>query len=189
MNIQSFFNGEVKTIEINTFLDKRGLFLQSFDDEIKQVIDLEVKQENVSYSNKNVFRGLHYQFDEPMGKLVQCLNGSIIDIVIDIRNNSNTSGQVEFFELKNPNKLLWVPFGFAHGFYSKEEKTIIKYMCSCKYNKKGEGSINFADKTLKILDKLDLKVDNLIISDKDREAQSYENYLINQDFNLFKGKK
>lgn len=177
MIIQTFFDKQVQLIQKDMFLDNRGWFLQSYDDDIKQIINHNFEQENLSYSKNNVFRGLHYQWDKPMGKLIQCVNGSVIDVVLDIRKESTTLGKIEFFNLDSPNKILWIPAGFAHGFYSETDHTVIKYMCSSKYNKNTEGCINLADKNLKILQSLKLNIDKLIISDKDRSAQSFEDYL------------
>lgn len=182
MKIETFFEDKVLLINKDLFTDERGWFIQSFDNEIQQVINTKLKQENVSFSKKNVVRGLHYQWSEPMGKLVQCLNGKIIDVIIDIRNNSNTFGKVQFFDLDEPNKLLWIPAGFAHGFISKTDDTIIKYMCNSYYNKDGEGAINIADQNFKIFKKLNLDIDKLIISDKDKKAQSFEEYFKHPKF-------
>lgn len=182
MIVTNYFNDKVKFIEKDLFVDNRGWFIQTYDNSLAQVINDNIVQENVSFSTKEVFRGLHYQWDKPMGKLVQCLNGSIIDIVVDIRKDSESLGLVKFFELDSPSKLLWIPGGFAHGFYSKTDNTVVKYMCSSYYNKNAEGSINFMDENLKISKTLDLNLDKLIISDKDRDAQSFQNYLKHPKF-------
>jgi len=182
MKIDLFFDNQVKLINKDLFLDNRGIFLQNYDNSIEKEIGSIIQQENISYSKKNVLRGLHYQWHKPMGKLVQCINGSIIDFVVDIRKDSTTLGEIKFFYLNKPNKLLWIPAGFAHGFYSKTNNTIVKYLCTTLYNKDGEGAINFNDDNFKIIKKLNLNIDNLIISDKDMNAQSFSDYLISPRF-------
>lgn len=176
MNIETFFDN-VKLINLNRFDDNRGWFMQSFDEKITNLLDVTFVQENVSFSRFGVARGLHYQWDKPMGKLIQCLNGKIIDIVVDIRKDSKTLGQVEFFTLDRPEQLLWVPSGYAHGFISMHNNTIVKYMCDNYYNKNNEDGINLLDNNLQIKEKLNLNVDILVISDKDKNAQSFNSYL------------
>ena len=173
---QTFFDN-VKLIELNKFDDNRGWFMQSFDEKITNLLDATFVQENVSFSRFGVARGLHYQWDKPMGKLIQCLNGKIIDIVVDIRKDSKTLGQVEFFTLDRPEQLLWVPSGYAHGFISIHNNTIVKYMCDNYYNKNNEDGINLLDNNLQIKEKLNLNVDILVISDKDKNAQNFNSYL------------
>jgi len=182
MEIKNYFNTKVKLIKKQLYLDDRGMFLQNYDNIIEEIIENKIVQENISYSKKNTIRGLHYQWNQPMGKLVQCINGSIIDIVVDIRNNSETFGKVEFFELNEPNHLLWIPSGFAHGFFAANDNTIVKYLCTSLYNKNGEGIINIGDKSLNILNTLNLSIDKLAISDKDKNAQSFKDYLNNPKF-------
>ena len=181
MKIETFFDN-VKLIEINKFDDNRGWFLQSYDENLKNTLKIDFVQENVSFSRFGVARGLHYQWDKPMGKLIQCLNGNIIDIIVDIRKDSTTLGKVEFFKLDTPNKLLWVPAGYAHGFISLHNNTIVKYMCDNYYNKECESGLNMLDDILQIKEKLKLNVDNLLFSDKDSNAKSFSSYLENPKF-------
>lgn len=176
MNIEKFFDN-VKLINLNRFDDNRGWFIQSFDEKIYNLLNVNFVQENISFSRFGVARGLHYQWDKPMGKLIQCLNGKIIDIVVDIRKDSKTLGQVEFFTLDRPEQLLWIPSGYAHGFISMHNDTIVKYMCDNYYNKNNEDGINLLDNNLQIKEKLNLNVDILVVSDKDKNAQSFNSYL------------
>lgn len=182
IEVETYFDNQVKLMYKDVFLDKRGFFIQNYDNEINKEINCNIVQENISISNKNVFRGLHYQWFNPMSKLVQCINGEIVDIVVDIRKDSKTLGEIKLFGLNKPNILLWIPAGFAHGFYSKTDNTIVKYLCNASYNKEAEGSINFNDSKFEIIKKLNLDIDNLIISDKDKQAQSFEDYLCQPKF-------
>lgn len=177
MNINTFFDNSVKLIELKTFKDDRGCFLQSFDETVKNIINENILQENISYSKHNVVRGLHYQYNKPMGKLVQCVNGKIKDIFVDIRKDSKTFGKVEIVLLDSPEKLLWIPDGFAHGFLSLEDNTIVKYMCSAYYNKDGEGSINFFDETFDLEKLLNIDKKNIIISTRDISSISFKEYI------------
>jgi len=182
MKITNYFDGKVKLIERQEYEDDRGLFIQNYDNTVQEIIQNNIVQENISFSKKNTIRGLHYQWNQPMGKLVQCINGNIIDIIVDIRKNSHTLGKVLFFELNKPNILLWIPHGFAHGFVSQTENVIVKYLCTSLYNKDGEGAINVKDKKLNIIDNLKIDIDKLIISVKDNNAQTFEDYLNNPKF-------
>jgi dTDP-4-dehydrorhamnose 3,5-epimerase len=181
MKIETFFDN-IKLIEIEKFDDSRGWFLQSYDQNIKNELKVDFVQENISFSRFGVARGLHYQWNKPMGKLIQCLNGSIIDIVLDIREGSENLGKLQFFNLDKPNQLLWVPAGYAHGFISLHNNTIVKYMCDNYYNKECENGINILDSKLQIKEKLKLDIDNLVISSKDSNAISFSSYLENPKF-------
>lgn len=176
MNVETFFDN-VKLIELNKFDDNRGWFLQSYDEKITDLLKINFVQENISFSRFGVARGLHYQWEKPMGKLIQCLNGKIIDIIVDIRKDSKTLGESKFFILDKPEKLLWVPHGYAHGFISMHNDSIVKYMCDNYYNKENESGINILDNDLQIKQKLKINIDNIILSDKDRNAQSFFSYL------------
>lgn len=182
MIIETFFQDQVKLIKLNNFVDDRGSFLQTYDEKISSFVNENIVQENVSFSKKNVARGLHYQWQQPMGKLIQCLNGKIIDLFLDIRISSPYYGQVHFVKLTEPSYLLWIPAGFAHGFISLEENTIVKYMCSSLYNKDGEGCINLKDPQLKLSEKIQIDLTQLIFSDKDFNAQNLQNYTLQPKF-------
>lgn len=181
MNIKTFFDN-VKLIELNKFDDNRGWFIQSYDEKISNLLNTDFVQENISFSHLGVVRGLHYQWNKPMGKLIQCLNGKIVDIIVDIRKDSKTLGQVEFFILDKPEQLLWVPSGYAHGFISMFDNTIVKYMCDNYYNKENESGISLLDTDLQIKEKLKINLDIFILSDKDKNAQSFSDYMKNPKF-------
>jgi len=166
---------KLKIINLNIFQDKRGWFLQSYDRKIFLECGFEIKQENISLSHNNVFRGLHYQWEEPMSKVVQVLNGEIIDYVVDIRKGSPTYGILQKFHLKQPSELLLVPAGYAHGFLSKNDNTIVKYFCSCFYNSKAESSINFSSF-------LTFNKNSVILSERDEKAPTFSEYDKNPSF-------
>ena len=138
-------------------------------------------QDNQSKSHKNVIRGLHYQWNNPMGKLVRVLHGAVKDVIVDVRKYSPTYGQFDSFLLSaENNKQLWVPPGFAHGILSLEDDTLVSYKCSSVYNANGESGINPFDKYLNI----DWGIDKseAIISEKDKIAQSFLDYDRNPKF-------
>jgi len=145
-------------------------------------------QDNMSVSHKNVFRGLHYQTGMwEQSKLVRVLKGSVVDFIVDLRQESQTYGKFEYFELNDKNKLsLFVPPYFAHGFLSLEDDTIFTYKCGNYYNKEHEGSINVLDPIVRnitnnhetIMDVISLYVPidddkDLLMSEKDRNAPKF----------------
>ena len=145
-------------------------------------------QDNLSVSKKGVFRGLHYQVGSfSQAKLVRVLKGSVVDFIVDLREQSKTYGKFEFFELDDKNKLsLFVPPYFAHGFLSLEDDTIFTYKCGNYYSKESEGSVNYSDNVIRhiqnnketIPDVIQLFLPyetemDLIISEKDRNAPKF----------------
>jgi dTDP-4-dehydrorhamnose 3,5-epimerase len=111
---------EVLIIEPKVFGDDRGFFFESFNQaQFEEAVGRRVNfvQDNHSKSVKNVLRGLHYQIQQPQGKLVRVVQGAVLDVAVDIRKSSPTFGQHVLVELSSENKRqLWVPEGFAHGF-------------------------------------------------------------------------
>ena len=110
-------------------------------------------QENHSKSKKNVLRGLHYQLNpKAQGKLVRVINGAVIDVAVDLRKGSPYYGKHISIELSTKNKnMLWIPPGFAHGFYSLEDKTELVYKTTDEYSPEDERSIIWNDKDLAIV--------------------------------------
>lgn len=157
-------------IQPQVFKDKRGYFIESFNQKaFNNATGLNIKfvQDNESQSSKGVLRGLHYQRGEyAQAKLVRVINGSVLDVVIDLRPNSKTFGEQVSIELSEDNKMqFFVPRGFAHGFVVLEDETIFSYKCDNYYNKESESGIIYNDEDLDIDWKL--PNDELIISDKD----------------------
>lgn len=161
--------------------DHRGCFFESFNGYISNSLKVDFLQENYSISAKNVLRGLHYQWEKPNGKLIRCTNGSLIDFVVDIRKDSPTFGKYDFFHLESTEpKFIWIPPHFAHGFLTLEDNTHLTYKCTSTYNKQGESSINPFDSDINL--KFDLKPSEIIISDRDKFAQSLSDYLKDPKF-------
>ena len=129
---------------------------------------------------KNVLRGLHFQ-NPPyeQGKLVRVIKGSVLDVAVDIRKDSDTYGSYYSIELNDENKIIfWIPPGFAHGFLTLKDNTIFSYKCTSFYNKDSEGSILYNDKDLNI----NWGVKNPIVSNKDASASSFKSLI--SSFNI-----
>lgn len=144
---------DVKLLEPQVFGDERGFFMETFRDEWfrQNVADRTFVQENHSKSVKGVLRGLHYQTENTQGKLVRVTKGEVFDVAVDIRKNSSTFGQWVGEILSEANKRqLWVPEGFAHGFYVVSDEAEFVYKCTDYYNPKAEHSLIWNDETVGI---------------------------------------
>lgn len=172
-----------KVISPLIFDDERGFFYESWNFKIfKDKINSKVNfvQENTSFSKKGVLRGLHYQLPPfSQGKLVKVSTGSIFDVIVDLRRNSKTFTHWAFIELNDMNKKqLWVPSGFAHGFLSLTDKTIVDYKVTNFWSKDHERSILWSDKSLNIAWPKEL---NFIISNKDSMASTLKELSFNEE--------
>ena len=144
---------DVKLLEPQVFGDERGFFMETFRDEwFKQnVADRTFVQENHSKSVKGVLRGLHYQTENTQGKLVRVVSGAVFDVAVDMREFSPTFGQWVGEILSAENKRqLWVPEGFAHGFYVLTDEAEFTYKCTDYYNPTAEHSLIWNDVTVGI---------------------------------------
>ena len=163
-------------IKPKVFNDDRGYFYESWNKEAfeKIGVNADFVQDNQSLSKKGVLRGMHFQ-NPPFaqGKLVRVIQGSVLDVAIDIRKNSPTYGKHFAVELSEENRLMfWIPAGFAHGFLTLIDDTIFAYKCTGVYNKGSEGSLHWDDKDLNI----DWGINQSIMSDKDQVASNFNNF-------------
>ena len=176
MEVITFKIEGLKLFKPRVFKDDRGYFFESYNQPFfkSEIADVEFKQDNQSSSLKNVLRGLHFQkppFDQ--GKLVRVIQGSVLDVAVDIRKNSPTYGQHEIVELNGTeNSVFWVPSGFAHGFVALEDDTIFSYKCTNVYNYDSEDALLWNDSVLNI----DWGVEAPLVSDKDKIAQAFKNF-------------
>lgn len=164
----------------NLFKDERGYFFESFNqkkfDQLTQskIIFL---QDNQSKSFKNVLRGLHYQL-EPygQGKLVRAIKGEIYDVIVDLRENSNTFGQWAGIEINDKKQnQFWIPVGFAHGFITISEIAIIQYKTTKYWSSTHERSLLWSDKKVNIeWDFLKFGLSEPILSHKDSQAETLD---------------
>ena len=154
------------------YKDERGYFMESYNQKkVEKLIKDTFVQDNESLSDKNVLRGLHLQLPpHAQAKLIRVIKGSILDVAVDLRKNSDTYGQHFKHILSGENKKqLYIPKGFAHGFLSLENDTILNYKCSDYYHAESEQSIAWNDPDLAI----DWGIPNPILAEKDRQAENF----------------
>ena len=165
--IKTRINGLV-IIEPSVYPDERGFFMESYSKKVfvENGIDVEFVQDNHSRSTKDVLRGLHFQKPPfAQDKLIRCTQGEVLDIAVDIRDNSPTFGQYESVLLSEENKkMFFIPKGFAHGFLVLSNTADFQYKCSNFYNKESEGGLLYNDPEVKI----NWPQTNLILSEKDK---------------------
>jgi len=166
-------------IEPKVFGDHRGYFFESFNkNQFAKMtgVDVDFVQDNQSYSNRGVLRGLHFQKGEfAQAKLVRVIKGKVLDVVVDLRSDSETYGEHISMELSDQNHVqLFVPKGFAHGFSVLEDQTIFSYKCDNYYNKESEGGIMYNDPSLNI--DWQLEESEIQLSAKDAELKSFHEY-------------
>ncbi|MFN0117587.1 MAG: dTDP-4-dehydrorhamnose 3,5-epimerase [Elusimicrobiota bacterium] len=150
--IPSKLNGVI-VIEPRVFKDDRGFFFESYQQTKYQELGVEAPfvQDNHSRSSKGVLRGLHLQLNHTQGKLIRVLQGEIYDVVVDLRPGSPTFLQWDWYELSAENfRQVYVPLGFAHGFYSMSDVVEIEYKCTDYYDPKSEVSLLWNDPKLAI---------------------------------------
>jgi len=146
---------DVKIIEPDVFGDDRGFFMETWNQkEFEEKVTgkpTSFVQDNHSKSKQGILRGLHYQTKNTQGKLVRVISGEVYDVAVDVRKNSATLGQWVGVYLSEENKRqLWVPEGFAHGFYVTSESAEFVYKCTDYYNSDAEISIKWDDFKLAI---------------------------------------
>lgn len=144
---------DVKIIEPQVFGDERGFFMETFRTSLfnENCGERNFVQENHSKSTQGILRGLHFQTENTQGKLVRVTKGEVFDVAVDLRESSATFGQWVGVVLSEENKRqLWVPEGFAHGFYVTSEEAEFVYKCTDIYNPNAEVSIRWDDPTLNI---------------------------------------
>ena len=150
--------------------DERGYFLKSYESNIfrEHNIDFKTVECYESMSAIGVIRGLHFQKEHWQTKLVRCLKGRLFDVAVDIRRDSPTFGRWEGFYLSPQNRsMLYIPVGFAHGFLSMEEDSLISYIFGDRYDPASDGGIRWDDPDIDIkwpIEELDC---NIIVSTKD----------------------
>ena len=178
--IENTFIEDLIIFTPKVFHDNRGYFFESYNK--KTFENLYIKkinfvQDNESFSNYGVIRGIHMQllpFEQ--SKLVRVLEGKILDIAVDLRRNSQTFGKHFSIELSSENKKqLFIPKGFGHGFSVLSKTAIVSYKCDEFYNKDSEYGITFNDKDLNIDWKIPIK--DQIIGEKDLKNLSFKDFL------------
>ncbi|EPA8654103.1 dTDP-4-dehydrorhamnose 3,5-epimerase [Photobacterium damselae] len=173
MNVIETDIPDVKIIEPAVFGDERGFFMETWNqkkfEELVTGKPTQFVQDNHSKSKKGILRGLHYQTENTQGKLVRVVSGEVFDVAVDIRKDSPTFGKWVGVYLSAENKRqLWVPEGFAHGFYVTSDDTEFVYKCTDFYNPSAEHSILWNDPEININWPLDITP---ILSLKDIEGE------------------
>ncbi|KJF85068.1 dTDP-4-dehydrorhamnose 3,5-epimerase [Photobacterium phosphoreum] len=163
---------DVKIIEPTVFGDDRGFFMETWNqnkfEDLVTGKPTKFVQDNHSKSKKGILRGLHYQTENTQGKLVRVVSGEVFDVAVDIRKDSTTFGQWVGVYLSAENKRqLWIPEGFAHGFYVISDEAEFVYKCTDYYNPSAEISIAWNDSNIKV----DWPLSNEpVLSEKDANA-------------------
>ena len=170
---------DVFFIETDQFVDERGYFVENYNKKLFDNLNININfvQDNLSMSlKKGTIRGLHFQ-DSPnqQSKFVSVATGSIFDVFVDIRPGSENFGKWNSVVIDSPNKGLFIPNGFLHGFCSLEENTIVSYKVDNFYDKNSELGVIWNDKDLMI--KWPIKNKKPIISFKDSNLMTWSNFI------------
>ncbi len=182
--IESTHLNGLMVIAPDVFRDDRGFFMETYRADTFQALGLpaEFVQDNHSGSIKNVVRGLHFQWEPPMGKLMRVTVGKAFLVAVDIRKGSPTIGK--WFGVvtspENP-KLVWAPAGFARGFCALSDYAEVQYKCTGVYAKTGESGILWNDPAIGI----EWPVSAPLLSEKDAKAQTLAQWLDNPQSNNF----
>jgi dTDP-4-dehydrorhamnose 3,5-epimerase len=181
--INEALNG-LLVLQPEAFEDERGFFIETYrKDQFAEVgIHDEFVQDNHSRSSKGVLRGLHFQWEPPMGKVMRVTQGEAFLVAVDIRKGSPTLGQWHGEIVSAANKkMVWAPAGFARGFCTLSDFAEIQYKCSGLYSNKAESGILWNDPAIGIV----WPIENPQLSEKDKVAQTLEEWLVNENSNNF----
>ena len=171
MNIKETEFNDLYILEYKSLKDNRGEFIKTIhkDSFLNNKLEFEFVESFYSISKKNVFRGMHFQYTPHVhNKLVNVIKGSIIDIVLDLRSESPSFGKYFTIELSELNrKAIYIGKGFAHGFLSLKDDTIIDYHTTTVQNKESEGGVRWDSFGYK------LPIDNPIVSERDESLLAF----------------
>ena len=176
ITIESRHLDDVVVLVPDIFKDDRGFFSETFRADQFRLLGLptDFVQDNHSRSAKGVVRGLHFQWDPPMGKLMRVTVGSAFLVAVDIRTGSPTLGKWVGVECSAENRrMVWAPAGFARGFCSLSDGTEIQYKCTGIYNAQAEAAIRWNDPSIGV----EWPLSDVIVSEKDRRALSLAEWL------------
>lgn len=185
ITIESRKLNDVVILLPDIFQDGRGFFSETFRTDQFEALGLPTLfvQDNHSRSAKGVIRGLHFQWDPPMGKLMRVTVGSAFLVAVDIRKGSPTLGKWVGTEASAENRrMVWAPAGFARGFCALADDTEIQYKCTGIYNSKAESAILWNDPEIGI----QWPVREPLVSEKDRKARSLAEWLASEESNNFR---
>jgi len=164
-------------LQSRIFEDQRGIFYESyhkktFEQAIGKPVDF--VQDNVSVSKKGVLRGFHFQTGAfAQSKMIRVVDGKILDVVVDLREESETFGAHLKLELSaSTNKAIFIPKGMAHGFLTISDKAVFSYKCDAYYNSASESGIIYNDKTLNV--DWEYPMNEIILSEKDEQLPTFK---------------
>jgi dTDP-4-dehydrorhamnose 3,5-epimerase len=165
--------------------DNRGFFAEFFRKDVfasSGAGELSFVQQNLSFSKKGVVRGLHFQWEPKLGKLVRATDGRVMAVGVDIRKQSPTLGKWFSVELSKENKKsMWLPPGFAYGFCVLSDVAEVQYLYTALYNAKGESGVRWNDPDIGV----EWPVTDPILSEKDAIAQSFKEWLARPESDNF----
>lgn len=164
-------------IQPRVFGDLRGYTIENYSerDFIQAGLDVKFVQDNESCSSKGVLRGLHFQKKHPQGKLVRCISGNVYDVAVDLRKGSATFGKYFGVILDGQTKnQLYIPEGFAHGFYVLSDSAVFSYKCTDFYHPEDEGGIMWNDPVLNINWSFIAPELSPVLSDKDKRLPLFK---------------
>jgi dTDP-4-dehydrorhamnose 3,5-epimerase len=180
LSIESVHLGAVVVLVHDRFEDERGFFMETFRaDEFRKLgLPTDFVQDNLSRSTKHVLRGLHFQWDQPMGKLMRVAQGRAFLVAVDIRKDSPTLGQWFGIEVAaEEQKQVWAPAGFARGFCALSDGVEIQYKCTATYNRAAESGIRWNDPAIGI----DWPITRPLLSHKDEHARTLADWLASSE--------
>jgi dTDP-4-dehydrorhamnose 3,5-epimerase len=176
IKIESRLLRDVVVLVPDVFQDARGFFMETFRKDVftENGLPDDFAQDNHSRSIRGVVRGLHFQWDPPMGKLMRVSLGTAFLVAVDIRTGSPTLGQWVGVEASSENRRqVWAPAGFARGFCALSDEAEIQYKCTGSYNNEGESGIRWDDPRIGIK----WPIPDVFLSEKDRAAQTLDEWL------------
>ncbi len=143
---------DASVITVDKYQDERGFFMESFNQEqfVKELGHYDFVQDNHSKSSQQVLRGLHYQLEKPQGKLMRCTQGAVYDGIVDLRKSSPSFGLWFSITLNNPETIMLVPPGFAHGFFTLTDTAEVQYKTTDYYHPKSQHTLLWNDPDLGI---------------------------------------
>lgn len=187
IKIESRSLGDVVVLVPDIFQDSRGFFMETYrEDKFKEMgLPSHFVQDNHSRSARGVVRGLHFQWEPPMGKLMRVTSGTAFLVAVDIRKNSPTLAKWVGVEASAENRrLVYAPAGFARGFCVLSESAEIQYKCTGVYNNKGESGVLWNDSAIGI--EWPISAAQVELSEKDKKAQTLAQWLAKPESDHFK---
>jgi dTDP-4-dehydrorhamnose 3,5-epimerase len=185
IKLESRHLGDVAVVVPEIFQDSRGFFMETFRIDQFGALGLphNFVQDNHSRSTKGVLRGLHFQWEPPMGKLMRVTLGTAFLVAVDIRKGSPTLGQWCGIEASAENRReVWAPAGFARGFCVLSDVAEIQYKCTGLYSNKGESGILFNDPEIGV----EWPIKQPLLSEKDKKAQTLKQWLASPESDNFR---